>query len=239
MQGYKIAVTNSGCFPDETKLQLEQWGYIVDLLDISSITVDVLLNYHIVWITNGASLDIEIELKDDDIRDYVFQGGGLIFCQPDYIFGIYIPKCLPYTWEITNFLNANPCAATIVDPTHTLTNGLTVDDMPDCYETMGYIAPEYTILSLSDDGEPGLACAEYGLGKIIVQMDAPLSILDLCGDYPALSKDMVSRMIGWAGKTKSVNLPILETVNRPLLQFLQSSQNMFPLLQKLLLRLGL
>ena len=85
MQGDKIAVTNSGCLPEETKSQLEQWGYIVDLLDISSISVDILLNYNIVWITNGASLDIEIELKDDEIRDYVYQGGGLVFCQPNYV----------------------------------------------------------------------------------------------------------------------------------------------------------
>jgi len=111
--------------------------------------------------------------------------------------------------------------------------------MPDCYETMSTIAPEYTILALSGDGEPSLACATYGKGRICVIMDAPVHANDICGDSPALSQTIVSRMLDWSKRSKSVDLPVLEIVNRPLLQFLQNHPNIFPFLQNLLQQLGL
>jgi hypothetical protein len=239
LRGYNIAVINAGYYPADVKSQLELWGATVALINIPDITVALLSGYDAVWIPVGASMDIDDRFKDDEIRDYVFQGGELIFCQPNDDSGVYIPKCLPYTWEITDYLYVDPCAATIVDPTHPLTKGLTLNDMPDCYETIGFIAPEYTILALSASGEPGFACAKFGTGKIIVSMDAILPFDDVCGDDPALSEDMVMRMFDWADKAKSVELPINIAINRPLLQFLQNHPNLFPLLQKLFHNFGL
>jgi hypothetical protein len=240
LRGYKIAVINAGSNPGGIETQLELWGATADLINIPDITWGLLSIYRAVWIPIKASKEIDNAFKDDEIRDYVFDGGGMIFCQPSPAVTPYIPKCLPYTWEILDTYYVDPCAVTIVHPTHELTNGLTIHDMPDCYETMGTIAPEYTVLVLSEGGEPGLACTTWGTGKIIIQMDATFGLgTDLCGDNPPLTEDMVVRMLDWTCKGKSTDLPVAETVNKPLLQFLQSYPNMFPLLQKLFQRLGL
>jgi hypothetical protein len=200
LKGYKIGVINTGSSPEEVKSQLETWGATVDLISIDQITLTLLSNYCAIWIPVEASMELDNDGKDDEIRDYVFLGGGLIFCQPNNDDGLYIPQCLPYTWEIVDNLFSNPCATTIVNPNHELTFDLTIDDMPDCYETMGTISPEYKILALSADGEPSFACTNYGMGRVIVQMDATLRGEDICGDIPPLSKKMVIRMLKWVCK---------------------------------------
>ena len=234
LRGYNIALINDDGYAPDVKTQLELWGATVDIINIPDITVALLSGYHVVWIPAESAKLIDDGGKDDEIRDYVFAGGGLIFTQPNVV-GVYIPKCLPYTWEITDHWYGYPCAATIVDPTHELTQGLTIDDMPDSYDESGNIASEYTILALSDDGEPGFACAEYGTGKIIVTMDAALiGSMDVCGDSPSLSEDMVMRMLDWAKKAKSVEVTREITINSLILNFLQCHPNLFSLLQKLL-----
>jgi len=144
-----------------------------------------------------------------------------------------------YTWEI---IDREPmgCAGAILDPNHPLCIGLTIDDMPDCSETIGTVDSNYTILALSEWGGPGFACAEYGAGKIIIQLDYELGFYeDPCGDEPSLTPEMVYRMFEWARRSKSVVLPVVETIQRPILNFLQSHPNMFPLLQKLIQNFGL
>ena len=238
LRGYNIGVINAGYAPDMVKLQLDLWGATASLIDIPDISVPGLEIFDAVWVTFGSSMDIDNAFKDDEIRDYVFEGGLLIFCQPNDNSGVYIPNCLPYTWEIIDYqYGYNPCATTITDSTHPLTKGLTIHEMPDCYEIMGTIAPEYKILALSGDGEPGFACAKFGTGKIIVNMDAGFPYADVCGDNPCLSEDMVMRWFDWADKSKPVEIPGNLVFNRPILNFLNGHPNLFPLLQKIIQQL--
>ena len=200
-RGFNVAVINEGEDPGRVKQKLEQWGVTVDLIDIADITVSLLSEYCAVWVPVLASYFIDNAGKDDEIQDYVFLGGGLIFCQPNWGPN-YVPQSLPYTWEILDSSYFNPCGATIVDPTHELTIGLTVADMPDAYDISGTIASEYTILALSAGGDASLGCAAYGMGRVIVQLDAEVTTLgpDMCGDNPALSENMVMRMLEWVCK---------------------------------------
>ena len=123
LRGYNIALINDDGYAPDVKTQLELWGATVDIINIPDITVALLSGYHVVWIPAESAKLIDDGGKDDEIRDYIFAGGGLIFTQPNVV-GVYIPKCLPYTWEITDHWYGYPCAATIVDPTHELTQGL-------------------------------------------------------------------------------------------------------------------
>jgi len=239
LRATNIALINDNLYAPDVKTQLELLGKTVTLINIPDITAALLSGYDAVWIPAECAKDIDDAGKATEIKNYVFAGGGLIFTQPNVI-GFYVPQCLPYTWEIIDKSYENGCAGKIIDPNHPLTQGLTINDMPDCYETMGTIGTQYTILVVSDDGEPGLACAKYGDGKIIVIMDAPFTGgMDVCGDSPSLSQNFVTQMLGWVDKAKSVNLPKDIVSNRPLIQFLQSHPNLFPFLQKLIQSLGL
>ena len=55
----------------------------------------------------------------------------------------------------------------------------------------------------------------------------------------SLSQDMVVRMLDWACKAKSAEMPRDITMNIPTLNFFQSHPNIFPILQKLLQNLEL
>ncbi len=74
-----------------------------------------------------------------------------------------------------------------------------MNDMPDAFDRSGTVNPAYTILALSGESEPTFGCANYGRGRVIVEMDAPLGcgICDVCGDCPSLSEAMVTRMVEW------------------------------------------
>jgi len=240
LAGQRVAVIDAGeYYPSEVVAQLNAYGAIATLISIPAINFNALQYYNNIWIPVGGADEIDHAGKAPIILQLVDDGVGLIFCQPDI--APYIPACLPYIWEITDYYWANdPCATTIVDPTHDLTTGLTIADMPDCYDTVGTVAPQYTILALNSDGEPSLACATYGKGKIVVTMDAPLGPWeDICYDNPPLSQAMISRILDWSKRSKSVDIPIVETINRPFLNWLQSHPNLFPLLQKLLQGFGL
>jgi hypothetical protein len=240
LAGLKVAVINAGVAPDQVTLTLDSWGASADLIDVTSISFANLKSYNNIWVPVQASMDIDSAGKATDIQNLVNAGAGLIFCQPNPHTVPYTPACLPYTWEIIDLTYLEPCAETIVDPTHDLTVGLIIDDMPDAGDTMGTIAAEYTILALSEGGEPSFACAEYGKGKIVMTMDGELGPwTDICGDNPPMSQAMVLRMLDWSKKPKSADIPLVETINRPLLQILQSHPNLFPLLQKIIHQLGL
>jgi len=194
---YDIAVVNAGSYPLDLRDQLVAWGATVDLINVPDITASLLSSYDLVWIPCGAAGAVDAGGKAAVILSYVQNGGGEILTQPDQVM---TPQCLPYTWQITDvWWEEPPCAATIVDTTHKLTAGLIVDDMPDCFDDVGTVASEYTILALSGAGDPSFGCANYGKGRVIVEMDCPLGpgIGDVCGDCPSLSEAMVTRMVEW------------------------------------------
>jgi len=235
LRGLRVIMIWGMEWPQEEPLVLESWGAEVDLISAAAISFDELKSYHIIWIHKSASPWINNYCTDGVIRDLVYYGVGLIFCQPNYA---HIPKCLPYTWEI---IDNEPmgCAGAMLDPNHPLCIGLTIDDMPDCADTVGEIDSNYTILTLSELGVPCFACAEYGSGKIIIQMNSALGFNeDSCGDEPPLSPEMVYRMFEWARRSKSVDLTDVETIQRPILKLLQSYPFLFPVLQKLKQNLG-
>ena len=235
LRGLRIIMIWGNEWPHEQKLVLESWGAEVDIISAASITFDELKSYHIIWMIKGASHMINNYGTEDVILDLVYYGVGLIFCQPNYV---HIPKCLPYTWEIID-REGSGCAGAMLDPNHPLCIGLSIDDMPDCADTVGEIDSNYTILTLSELGVPCFACAEYGDGKIIIQMNGALGFYeDSCGDNPPLSQEMVYRMLEWSRRSKSVDLSVVETIQRPIINFFQSHPNIFPLLQILIQQLG-
>ena len=201
LAGYNIAVVNAGYDPGQVELQLEAWGATVDLINVPDITESLLsMNYDLVWIGYLAAGAVDTGGKAPEILSYVRKGGGEILAQPGEVM---TPQCLPYTWQIVDARWVEPpCAATIVAPTHKLTAGLTLDDMPDCFDDVGTVAPEYTILAQSGAGDASFGCANYGKGRVIVEMDCPLgpSIGDVCGDSPSLSEAMVTRMVEWVSQ---------------------------------------
>ena len=196
LAGYNIAVVNAGYDPGQVELQLEAWGATVDLINVPDITESLLRNYDLVWIGYLAAGAVDAGGKAPEILSYVQNGGGEILAQPGEVM---TPQCLPYTWQITDIWYGDACAATIIDPTHELTKGLTVDDMPDAFDRSGTVNPAYTILALSGESEPTFGCANYGKGRVIVEMDCPLGpgICDVCDDCPSLSEAMVTRMVEW------------------------------------------
>ena len=194
LDGYKIAVVDAGYDPVSVEVALDARGAQADRIPVASITSSLLCDYQLLWIPVGAAGAVDSGGKAGEVLTYVDNGGGLILAQPNEVI---TPQCLPYTWEIVDEYYTAPCAATIVDPTHPLTTGLFVGAMPDCFDEVGAVGPEWTILALSADGDPSFACATYGYGKVIVEMDAPYPAGDVCGDAISLGNNMVLRMISW------------------------------------------
>lgn len=199
LSGYRIAIPNAG-----NSLWLEDalfaLGAQAELIPISELTVERLENFHLLWIPVGAAFHVDNGGKASVVLNYVQNGGGLILSQPNTAM---TPQCLPYTFQILNAFWVGwpdpvpPAAATIADPNHCLTTGLTLDDMPDCFDDVGTVDPRWHILAYSGSGDPTLAYTTFGSGRVIVEMDAPLSILfgDITGDNPSLSDDMVERLV--------------------------------------------
>lgn len=199
LSGYKIAVPDAGT-ASLLKGGLEALGAKVDLIPLSSITSEMLSAYDVVWIACNGAGAVDAAGKSNEILDYIASGGGLILTQPNEVI---TPMCLPYTWQIDNAewkgwpSFSSPKAAVIVDPNHPLTIGLSVDDMPDCFDSVGTVDSSWTILARAQNGDPSFACASFIQGKVIVEMDAVYPLADITGDNPCLSDAMVQRMIEW------------------------------------------
>jgi hypothetical protein len=197
LQGYNIAVVDAGYNPTVLETTLENRGALVDRIPVASLTVVLLENYDLLWIDVGGADDVDLGGKASVVLDYIQGGGGLIFSQPNEAM---VPQCLPYMWTISsNTIPPYYEATAIVDISHPLTRYLTVEDMPDNFDTIGPVGPEWKILARTQSGDPTFACSEYGDGKVIVQMDAPYNegVADITGDMPSLSDAMVLRMVQW------------------------------------------
>lgn len=194
LDGYKIAVVDAGYDPASVEGGLDALGAQADRIPVASITSSLLCDYQLLWIPVQAAGAVDIGGKAGEVLTYVDNGGGLILAQPNELI---TPQCLPYAWEIVDDFYTEPCATTIVDPTHALTTGLSLNAMPDCFDEVGAVGPEWTILALDANGDPSFACATYGNGKVIVEMDAPYPAGDVCGDAKSLNDNMVGRMVSW------------------------------------------
>jgi hypothetical protein len=198
--GYNIAVANAGK-ASNLKTGLESLGANVDLINVTLITENKLSKYDLLWIPCSGSQEVENAGVSTEILSYVQNGGGLIVTQPN---AVITPSFLPYEWEIIDMYwpdgpinKTTPVASVILDSSHPLTQGLTVDDMPDSFDTSGDVASEYTILAETCQEQPTFGTCNYGCGKVIVELDAPYKGSDLTGDDPNLSDAMVERMVSY------------------------------------------
>ena len=197
--GYNILVTGdpANMYMKYTETRLTALGADVTQVNASDLTSTMLSQYTVVWIALGGTNSVDTAGKSDIIRNYVYEGGGLIVEQPNIVGA---PQCLPYEFQIKSTFTEKQvtCIRTIFDSTHCLMEGLENEQTPPAYDTVGTIAPEWTVLVNGGISNPTLSIANYGTGRVIVELGNTNLINHSC--YCGVCQDdiMIERMVEWA-----------------------------------------
>ena len=154
-------------------------GYPVTTIPASS-GLDVLVNYSLVILPvghgNSSNYSTFAGLASD-YHMYVTSGGGLWVCQPNP-FGMpgnqAVITWVPYELTLHNGYVIEDCPPVVVDSSHCITNGL-----PDTQfsfpgdEVLSMGSEWHTVIEGISTGRPGVFVAEYGSGKILVELGHP------------------------------------------------------------------
>jgi hypothetical protein len=200
LSGYNVLVTGQTGYMAAAATRISNLGASVTEAEPSTLTLDMLVLYDVVWISCDGADDVDNAGKADIVKSYVYNGGGLILEQPNQVI---TPQCLPYAFPIISISYENPCTGTILVPDHYLTQGLTIEDneIPLTGDEVGSIGPEWAVLAIdgdTTDPDPKLSVACYGVGRIIVELGLTSTGTCVCGD--CMKDIMIDRMITWAAE---------------------------------------
>jgi len=154
-------------------------GYTVVTIPMNS-GVDVLLEYSLVILpTSHASNDSYANFDGlaDDYHTYVSSGGGLWISQPnpfDRPGGQDVITWAPYALTVASAYTLDDCPPVIVDATHCITEGLPDTQFSFPADQVVDMGPEWQVLVEGPaTGSPGILVAEYGEGKVLVELAHP------------------------------------------------------------------
>lgn len=175
-----IAIVDTGDFSVSIFVtRLTGLGYPVYTIPVDS-DLEVLLGYSLVIlpVSHAASETFDnFNGLASDYIDFVNTGGGLWLSQPNP-FGMPDNTAtitwVPYLLTLSNAYLGDDCALNIVDPNHCITEGLPNAQFSFPGDTALELGPEWEILvEGSVTGSPGVLYAEYGAGKILVELTHP------------------------------------------------------------------
>jgi len=155
---------------------LTQLGYSYSLIPVDS-NYAILSQYALVLLpaTHGQEQGYDFLAKrSGDYHQYVNDGGCLYVGQPNpYQQPPAIPW-VPYLLELDAVYSSNPCSRYITDPYHCMTAGLFAGDLPQAYDTVLALGPEWEVLVRETGTEkPCLFTSHYGAGHVVVDLGSP------------------------------------------------------------------
>lgn len=154
-------------------------GYSISIIPANS-TLETLLNYAVVILPVGhgsATNYATIDALSDDYHMYVNSGGGLWIAQPNpYQMpdGTADINWAPYELTLQFEYNGDDCPVNVDDPSHCITEGMADEAFSFPGDNAISYGAEWQVLATgSVTGRPGVMFAEYGGGKVLVEMGHP------------------------------------------------------------------
>jgi hypothetical protein len=198
-----IAIVDTGDYSVSVFVtRLTGLGYPVYTIPADS-DLEVLLGYSLVILPVSHADSDNYDTFDGLAADYiefVNTGGGLWLGQPNP-FGMPDNSAtitwVPYLLTLDNSYLGDDCALNIVDPNHCITEGLPNTQFSFPGDTALALGAEWDILvEGAVTGSPGVMFAEYGSGKILVELTHPAEA-SLCPmDDDALDRYVACTMGG-------------------------------------------
>lgn len=193
LNGYKVLVVGDNYYRPRAAYRISALGATVSEAEPAALTQTMLDANDILWVALANADDVNEAGKTSIIRNWISSGHGMIVEQPNQVGPVYL---LPYTFTISDIWYTGQCTRNVIDPTHPITNGIAPNDLPACYDTVGSIGSEWKVLVRDGTNDPSLSVANYGNGRIIVELDNTGPGTCVCG---ICQTDIaIERMIKWA-----------------------------------------
>ncbi len=214
-----IAVINTGGGVGDLVSRIGALGYSISTIPMDS-ELETLLNYSVVILpVSHAALGnyATFDALADDYHMYVNSGGGLWIGQPN---PFQMPDntaditWAPYALTVHNGYDLADCPPVVSDDTHCITNGMsgTVFSFP--ADTALSYADDWQVLVVGNSsGMPGVMFAEYGSGKVLVELGHPSSG-SLCPVDDTAFQQYLECLAGGTVATMEINWGSLKTYFR-------------------------
>ena len=195
ISGYRVLVTPLSNDARNVATRLSNLGATVGVVNPIYLTSELLYKYDILWIAAGGAAEVASAGKVDVVKDYVKSCGGLIVEQPNVPGKVEV---LPYQFCIETGGYGDPCVRVVRNPNHFLTEGLSAEDLPGCFDKVESIGPEWEVLVEGPYGYPSLSVATYGSGRIVVELGKTGLTTMVCTCFVCMEDIMLERMVKWA-----------------------------------------